>query len=134
MATLSGNITESLAITDWRVTAYKVSDGTLAGTTTTSGSSYSITVGTTEPHIVVIHPKIDYKWAASTVIALNEYRIPTNLTTYPYLLKCTARTSDFKTSGSEPTWPSSGTQVDGNVTWTVVDNLIDPQSRIIIPT
>lgn len=98
MSTIAGNITEFYPITDWRVTAIKALDGSLGSTGVVSGSSYSLTVGNTEPHIVTIQPKIDYKWSASKIVVTNDYCIPTNLSSYPYLLKATTTGDDSYSS------------------------------------
>ena len=56
-------------------------------------------------------------WTANTVTAIDTVRIPTAYNGYVY--KCTARSGTFKTHATtEPIWPTSGTIVDNEVTWT----------------
>ncbi len=63
-------------------------------------------------------------WAVTTVYTLGDAVKPTTYAgsypTTPYSYICTARTSDYKSGGSEPTWPTtaSETVVDSHVTWT----------------
>lgn len=94
MATISGNISESEAVSTWRVTATKCKDGALAGTTTTTGSSYSITTADTEPCNVTLAPKIDYAWSAAKGVVLNDYVVAANPDTAPHLWQATAVTGD----------------------------------------
>lgn len=75
---ISGNITESLAITDWRVSALACGTGNLAGDTLVSGSTYSLGTDTLEPCNVVLSPRIDAKWNPSTNYALNAYIVPSD--------------------------------------------------------
>ena len=61
-------------------------------------------------------------WVADTVIALNEICRPTTANATGYYYKCTARTGDFKTGASEPTWGAvlGGTTSDDAITWTCI--------------
>jgi len=63
-------------------------------------------------------------WAADTVTAVNYVVQPTTPGATKLLYKCTARSGDYKTGSTEPTWPTTpgNTIVDGNVTWTCVAN------------
>lgn len=56
-------------------------------------------------------------WAASTVTGYPEYRVPTVPNGYVY--SANARSGDYKTGTTEPTWPTTpgNTVVDNNVTW-----------------
>lgn len=58
-------------------------------------------------------------WAASQVVGLGQYTVGSGR-----LYKCTTATLSAPTigltAGVEPTWPASGTVVDGSVTWTYV--------------
>lgn len=127
---ISGNITESLAITDWRVTAIQCRDGAFAGTATTSGSSYTIASNTTEICDIHISPKIDYAWSASKVVALNDYCVPTDPDATQRLFKATdIGSAPHQTHATtEPTWPASGTVVDNDITWTYVADLVTPKA------
>jgi hypothetical protein len=125
-----GNIDESLAITDWRVTATRCSDGAFAGTATASGTTYSIATYYSDPCNLTIAPKIDYAWSAGKVVALNDYCVPTNPDATQRLFKATdIGSAPHQTHATtEPTWPSSGTVVDNDITWTYVADLVDPVS------
>lgn len=124
----TGNITESLAITDWRVHAVECATGVAYGTATSSGASYTLGVTTYQLCVITIHPKIDYAWSAGKVVALNDYCVPVNPDTTQRLFKATnIGSSPNKTHATtEPTWPSSGTVVDNDITWTYIADLVDP--------
>lgn len=125
---IAGNITESLAITNWRVNAINALDGSSAGTTTSgeAGTTYNILCTTTDPCNIEIAAKFDYPWTASRVVALNGYCIPSNPQTTPKLYKATSiGSAPNQTGGSEPTWPGSGTVADGDITWTFIADLPD---------
>lgn len=126
--TFSGNITESTDVTDWRITATRCADGVCAGTTTASGTSYTLACRVDKAVCDLhIEPKIDYYWTASKVVTLNDYCVPSNPDTTPRLYKATSiGSSPHQThSTTEPTWPTSGTVADGDITWTFVINLDD---------
>jgi hypothetical protein len=86
-------------------------------------TSYGLRIGfTTPPASGVINPTrfigmdatpSSTAWNAGQVIALNEYRRPTVANGRRYYASVAGTTS-----GSEPTWPTSATVVDGTVTWT----------------
>lgn len=60
-------------------------------------------------------------WAANSVIALNEFRIPTTAAGNGYVYECTSRSGDFKTHATtEPNWPTTPGQTvsDDAITWT----------------
>lgn len=133
---LTGTITESLAVTNWRVTAKKVSDGRYNGSVLSgeAGTAYSISCLYAEASTIHIEPKIDGIWKANTVIVADEYRVPTNLATYPHLLKATSIGSvPHQTSGTEPTWSGSGPWTDGDITWTKIATLDDGMFKTLGP-
>lgn len=119
---LSGNLTESVAVSKWRVTATKCADGTYAGSTSTTGSSYTVNCNTTEPCSLTLSPHVDRKWTTGYTPALGEFWVPSNLDATPRLYECT---TSGAVGGSEPTWPTSGTVNDGSAVWTFVCNLDD---------
>jgi len=123
---LSGNITESSAITNWRVTATKCSDGTFVGTDLSgeAGTSYNIGSNTLSACNITLSPKIDYAWSAAKAAVLNDYVVAVNPDTTPHLWKCTTAGTTHATT--EPTWILSGTTTDNTVTWTYVAPLVDP--------
>ena len=127
---LAGNITESLNVTNWRVTAHRCSDGFLMGTATSgeAGTSYSIDCATLEPSVVTVEAKIDYAWSASKVVALNDYCSAINPQTTPYPFKATnIGSSPHQTGTSEPTWDTTigNTTVSGDITFTCISALPD---------
>jgi hypothetical protein len=77
--------------------------------------------------VLTISPVIDYAWSASKVVTLNDYCVPSNPDTTPRLYKATdIGSAPHQThSTTEPTWPTSGTVVDNDITWTFVINLDD---------
>jgi hypothetical protein len=126
----TGNINESLAITDWRISAQRASDGAYMGTATSGGSTYTVNVTDTAPCVVTIHPKIDYAWSASKVVALGDLCVPSNPEATHKIYEATdIGSAPHQThSTTEPTWPSSGTVSDNDITWTYVADLVDPIS------
>lgn len=121
---LAGNITESLAITNWMVVATRIKDGDFAGMTFSgeAGTTYSIPVNTNEPCNIELSAKIDTKWKAGKRVPLNVYVIPSNTETTPHLFKVT-------TAGvfgdTEAAWNLSGTTTQGTVIVTYVGTLPD---------
>lgn len=84
---------------------------------------------TEDEHLRIIYLKpwtapieVPSVWALNTVIALNEVRRPTTANATGYYYECTARTGDFKTGGTEPTWGTvlGGTTSDDAITWTCI--------------
>lgn len=131
--TLSGNIVESLPITNWRVTASDCTTGVIVGTniingTTTTGeggTTYSIICNTPNPCNIICSPKIDYVWSVAKTAISGDYVISTNPESLPHIWKCT---TGGITGGTEPTWSLSGTTTDNTVTWTYIAPLTDPIS------
>jgi hypothetical protein len=119
---LTGNIDEGLAtaITKWRVTATRCSNGALAGTTMTTTGIYTIPCNTLEPCIIHMAPQIDYAWSANRVCAEGDLMIPPTAESDQKIYVCTAVTGDAQTGASAPTW-TTGTIGDNNVTWAYVD-------------
>lgn len=68
-------------------------------------------------------------WAASTLIPLNEVRLPTVLNGHKY--EATAITTGI-TATTEPTFPTTagGTVVDGGVTWTEIGSTVLQQAGL----
>jgi hypothetical protein len=58
-------------------------------------------------------------WTPSTALAVGNRVAPTTPTQYLY--QVTAVTGDAKTATTEPTWPTTGTVVSGNVTMTTIN-------------
>lgn len=133
LGTLAGNITESSAVADWVVSAIRCSDGVYVGSENVSGSSYSIDVPTTQPCSIVLAPRIDYAWTASKVVALNDCCVPSNPESTPRLYKASSiGSSPHQTHAStEPTWPTSGTVSDNDITWTFITDLDDSLFQVL---
>jgi len=122
--TFSGNITESLAITAWILTATKCSDGTFAGTSISTGTTYTLDVNTTELCNIQIAQKVNYPWSANKVAALNEFVVTSNPETAPHLFKVTT-VGAF--AATEATWNLSGTTTQGTAVLTYVGPLVSPR-------
>lgn len=126
-STISGGITESLAITNWRVNAHRVRDGAHKGTTTSTGTTYSINVETDEICNITLSPHIDRAWTTGYTPATGEFWVPSNPDTTPHLFECT---TSGAVGGSEPTWNTtpSATTSDGSAVWTCVGPLPTPKA------
>jgi hypothetical protein len=85
MVAVAGNISEAMAIIDWRVTATKCKDGSLSGTTTTNGTSYSVTCVDTDPVNLTLHPKIDYQWTPNRSVLVGDYVVAANPDGTPHI-------------------------------------------------
>lgn len=122
---LTGNITESLSISNWRATATKVKDGTIAGTSISTGTTYSIDCITIEPCLVTVSPKIDYAWSASKIATSGAFVCAVNPDTTQFQFEVTTG-GTFGTT--EPTWNTtvSGTTTSGTATLTCRGALVDP--------
>lgn len=118
---ISGNITESFPITDWEVTARRVSDGKIAGSTVTSGTSYTINCKTLEMCNTHIAPKIHGYWVAGKSVNLNEFYVPSNPNTTPRLYKVT--TAGAFDPVTEAAWPTSGSVTQGTAVLAYVADL-----------
>jgi hypothetical protein len=125
---IAGDVIESLSVTNWRVTATSIVDGAFNGTILTGegGTTYNIPCPAAVPSTIHIEPKIDGIWAANDVVALDEYRIPTDLTVDPILVKATAiGSAPHETDATEPTWTGGGPWTDNDITWTKIIDLDD---------
>jgi hypothetical protein len=125
-----GSINESLAITKWRISATRCSNGSFAGTAESVSSSYTLICNTTEPCVLTIAPQVDYAWSAAKVVALGDLCVPSNPESEPSLFEATdIGSSPHETHATtEPTWPASGDVTDNDITWTFVAALVDPLS------
>jgi hypothetical protein len=126
---ISGNISETSGITTWRVSAAMCSDNSSAGTTTSTGTTYSLTTTQTGAALVSITPKIDYVWSAGKVAVVGDFVVPTDIASAGYLYVCTTAGT---TNTVEPFWISSGTIADNSVVWTFVDRLVNPITKIMV--
>jgi hypothetical protein len=126
---ITGNISETSAITTWKISAAMCSDNSSAGTTTSTGTTYSLTTSQTGAALVSITPQIDYVWSAGKVAVSGDFVVPTNIATTGYLYVCTTAGT---TNTVEPFWTTSGTIADNSVVWTFVDRLVDPITKIMV--
>lgn len=126
---ITGNISETSAITTWKISAAMCSDNSNAGTTTTTGTSYSLTTTQSGAALVSITPKIDYVWSAGIIAAIGDFVVPTNIATTGYLYVCI---TGGTTNTVEPAWATSGTISDNSVVWTFVARLVDPITKIMV--
>jgi len=125
---LTGPIVETTNITDWDVHAFSL-DGTTHLTVTATGVTYNIPVVLDIPYIVTGLPSLQHVWAAGVAIASGDYI--TSETTPHIWVAGGAGT----TGGSEPTWNLTGTTVDNDITWTYVEELVQPVSQApLMPT
>lgn len=124
--TLSGNITESSAITAWRVAAFNQELNRTTGTTTTTGTSYSISCDTVGPCTITLMPKIDYTWSPGRITTSGDFVTAVAPDSTPHIWTCTSAGTTHATT--EPTWNLSSTTTDNSTTWTYVAPLVDPKS------
>lgn len=121
---LAGNITESLAITDWRVSVLNCNTHLLEATSINTSTTYSIGLSTAEPCLIMIAPKIDYQWSVGKVTTSGDFVVAVSPDTTPHLWKCTTAGTTHATT--EPTWNLSSTTTDNTTTWTYVGKLVNP--------
>lgn len=125
---LSGNITESLAITDWRVSAITTKDGNQSGNIITTGSTYSLGTNTLEPCSIILSPKIDSVWTTSTNYDINSTIVPSNPDTNQKIFKATSYLSNnIQAKSSELILHFDGT----NGSTTITDNSPTPKTPTV---
>jgi hypothetical protein len=122
---LAGNITESLAISKWRVTAHKCADGSPQGTVTSTGGTYTLPCTTPHPCNITCAQHVDRRWTTGLTPEVGDLWVPSNPETTPHLFECT---TSGAVGGSEPTWDTTPTNTtsDGSAVWTCVGPLVDP--------
>ena len=119
----SGNIIESLAITDWLVIITEYSTGNRTNSGVFSGSSYSLLANTLLPCLITLTPKVGYAWSAAKWADLDDLVVPGNPEATPHLFKVT-KSGAF--AGTEAAWNLSGTTDQGTAELTYVAPLVDP--------
>lgn len=125
MGQLTGNITESLGITNWSISALQCNSTTAITTTSgEAGTTYTLNFPVIKPNVIVIAPKIDYAWSAGKTTVSGDYVVAVNPDATPHLWKCTTAGTTHATT--EPTWNLSGTTTDNTTTWTYVAPLVNP--------
>lgn len=129
---IEGTISESLAASSWTAAVYDYASGVLINSQTFTGTTFSVLLVNDKPVTVTVSANQGSKWEASKTTALNAQVFPTNPANTPYYYTASA---GGVTAVSEPVWPitEGGTVVDGTVTWTRVERLIQPitQSPLI---
>ncbi|WP_432745757.1 WD40 repeat domain-containing protein [Methylobacter sp. G7] len=122
---IDGTISESLAASSWIASAYDYDTGTFLNSSTFTGTTFSVDLSTPSPVTLTVAANQGSQWQASKSTALNALAYPTNPANTPYYYQATA---GGLTASSEPVWPITvgGTVVDGTVTWTRVERLIQP--------
>lgn len=119
---ISFTLIESLAATTFYAVLNSMT-GTHVASAEVTGQSGAIEVSSADPVLLTVFPKIGSSWVSSTSYALNDKVFPTDPTTSPFYYECTTA----GTSGStEPTWPSTGSVVDGTVEWVYVERIVQP--------
>ena len=86
---LSGTITESSAITDWRISATACNTGTGVGTALSTGTTYTIDISQATPCNITLAPKIDYAWSANKIVLVGDYVVSATPDTTSFLWKAT---------------------------------------------
>lgn len=114
--------TETSAITQWNVSV----DNLLGEDVTVrefSAATFTA-IGNYDLANCTVSPKIDGVWVSDIAIPLDYLVVAVDPTATPHLWKCTTAGTTHATT--EPTWNLSGTTTDGTVTWTYVDELVQP--------
>jgi len=125
---LTGPIVETTNITEWDVHAFSL-DGTTHLVVTATGAVYNLPVTLDIPYIVTGLPSLQHVWAAGVVVASGDY---TTSETTPHIWVAGGAGT---TGGTEPTWNLTGTTVDNDITWTYVEELVQPVSQApLMPT
>lgn len=123
----AGQILESLGITNWLVVATDACTGESIASAFSGENGGNYYIETYEPRLanLTLSPRVDYRWSAAKVTALNDYVVAVNPDATPHIWKCTTAGT---THATEPTWNLSGTTVDNTAIWTHVAPLINPVS------
>jgi len=124
---LDGTLEEPYAIVDWVLLAWKFDTGEFISRSVVSGESFSIDIGVFQgPVLLTLSPEMGEIWTPSAPVAIGDKIYPTKPTDVNRFFTCTANGT---TSGGEPTWPTSGTVVDGSATWTFVSDFVRPKTH-----
>lgn len=127
VATLTGSIAESLAVTDFSVYAVDCLTKQVVASVIATGDTYSIAgLPKSRGYFITAVPEYQ-QWKASTVYALDAKVFPPDPVATPYYYK---RLAAGTSGATEPTWPiiPGGRCNDGAVTdaWELVERLIQP--------
>jgi len=119
---LAGPILETTDETEWEIHAFSL-DGTTHLIGQSSTATYSIPVTLDIPYIITGRPKVDHIWEAGLSVAAGE-RVTSEGT--PHIWEAGGAGT---TGGAEPTWNLTGTTVDNDITWTYIEELLQPYSQ-----
>ena len=131
---ISGTITETLAVTQWLIRSYDYVTGALVASMVSPNGAFelSIPVGYWTPQSVTISPDQGIIWSPETAKDIGDLVFPNDPVTTPYYFQCTVSgtVGDGVTGTTEPDFNSNtlpgNTVVDGNVTWEVVERMVQP--------
>ena len=131
---ISGTITETLAVTQWLIRSYDYATGALVASMVSPNGAFelSIPVGYWTPQSVTISPEQGIVWSPETAKDVGDLVFPNDPVTTPYYFQCTVSgtVGDGITGTTEPDFNSNtlpgNTVVDGNVTWEVVERMVQP--------
>lgn len=127
----SGQLTESIADTEFVIAAFEWDSGAFIGSVTQAAGAYVIDAGAfTGNALIVAHPNVGPAWQASTAYAVGDRAAPVDTGAVDYYFECTAAGTS---GGAEPAWNTGGATTDGGVTWSPVDQLVRPLARGPVP-
>lgn len=93
MASISGSVTIAGDPDDWIATAFDADTHTFAGVAAVSAGSYTISGLTAgKAYMVACRPKSGPAWLAEQAKTVNDYTVPADPVTTPYLYKATTAT------------------------------------------
>lgn len=91
MASISGNVTVAGDPDDWIACAFDANTHAFAGVAAASSGTYEITGLTAgKAYVVACRPKSGPVWASGRATSANDYTLPTDPVTTPYLYKASA--------------------------------------------
>ena len=131
---ISGTITETLAVVQWLIRSYDYATGALVASMVSPNGVFelSIPVGYWTPQSVTISPDQGIVWSPETAKDIGDLVFPNDPVATPYYFQCTisGTVGDGVTGTTEPDFNSNtlpgNTVVDGNVTWEVVERMVQP--------
>lgn len=123
---INGTISESAAITLWKISAHDWHTGVLVGTTYSSGTTYKIKVATDRLCYVVLTPFNNILKDSPARYGLSgDILMPTDAPTNPHLWASSVTGAYVENTGATLTAPDAYTDYPGN-TWNYVGPLVRP--------
>ena len=121
---ITGTIAETLIATNFIVKAHRADTSQLTAETTTTTSSFTLSVPDL-PHYVTVMADQGDRHETEHAYAVGDKVFPTNTTLYPFYYECTVAGT---TGVLEPVWNTAigSTTADNSVTWTLKEHLIQP--------